>query len=111
MVPPPFSPILYPGPKLTTMLGLSTTAPGSLLYYPQVGTGPMGTKAGQFTTSYGFAQTTGAVFAQQNVGTGGSDFFTFMGYDKRTPLGAENIQTVAGSGDSHISRSMTGCDT
>ena len=38
----------------------------------------------------------GTVFAQQNIGTGGSDFFTFMGYDNRTPLGAGNIQTVAG---------------
>src|SRR5262249_41307103 len=93
-------PILHPGGKVTTMGGGTTMgATGPLLLQPiRSDTTPSGgrTGIGQFTTSYGFAHTTGTVFAQQNIGTGGSDFFTFMGYDKRTPLGAGNIQTVAG---------------
>ena len=38
----------------------------------------------------------GTAIAQATAGTGGDDFFTFMGYDKRTALGAGAIQTVAG---------------
>jgi hypothetical protein len=56
----------------------------------------MGTLAGQFTTQYGFANTTGTVIAQQTDGTGGQDFFTVMGSDARTPLGAGNLSLVAG---------------
>ena len=56
----------------------------------------MGTKAGKYTTRYGFAQTTGTVLAQQTVGTGGQDFFTVMGSDARTALGAGNLSLVAG---------------
>jgi hypothetical protein len=88
--------ILYPGPKLTTMYGLSTTGTGPIFYLPTVGTGPMGTLAGQYTTRYGFGQTTGTVIAQQSQGTGGQDFFTVMGSDARTPLGAGNLSLVAG---------------
>ena len=84
------------GPKLTTMMGLSTTGSAPVYYFPQIATGPMGTQAGQFTTQYGFGQTTGTVIAQQTDGTGGQDFFTVMGSDARTPLGAGNLSLVAG---------------
>jgi len=87
--------ILNPGPKVTTMLGLTHTATGPTLVI-NLGTTPMGFKFANFTTNYGFAHTTGTVFGQQSDGTGGDDFFTFMGYDKRTALGAGAIQTVAG---------------
>src|SRR5262249_6198155 len=50
--------IRYPGPKVTTMRGVSTTGSGPVYYLPTIATGPMGTKAGQFTTRYGFGQTT-----------------------------------------------------
>jgi hypothetical protein len=67
--------------------------------YLVLGTGtPMspGFKFGQFTSNFGFSHTTGSVFGQQTAGTGGDDFLSFMGYDKRTALGAGAIQTVAG---------------
>jgi hypothetical protein len=86
----------YPGPKVTTMRGVSTTGTGPIFYLPAIGTGPMGTLAGQFTTHYGFGQTTGTVFAQQTTGTAGQDFFSVMGSDARTPLGAGNLSLVAG---------------
>jgi hypothetical protein len=88
--------ILYPGPRVTVAMGLSTTGTGPIFYLPTVATGPMGTKAGQYTTRYGFGQTTGTVLAQQSTGTGGQDFFTVMGSDARTPLGAGNLSLVAG---------------
>ena len=90
------SPILYPGPKMTTMFGVTSTGAGPVFYFPQIATGPLGTPAGQFTTQYGFAQTTGTAIVQQSVGSSGSDFFTVMGSDARTPLGAGNISLVAG---------------
>jgi len=87
--------VVNPGPKVTTALGLTNTATGPTLY-TALGTTPMGLKFGQFTSNYGFAHTTGTAIAQATAGTGGDDFFTFMGYDKRTALGAGAIQTVAG---------------
>jgi len=87
--------VLNPGPKVTTGLGLTNTMTGPTLY-AAIGTTSMGLKFGQFTSNYGFLQTTGTVFAQATTNTGGIDFFTFMGYDKRTALGAGAIQTVAG---------------
>jgi len=87
--------IVNPGPKVTTALGLTNTMTGPTLY-TVLGTTPMGLKFGQFTSNYGFLQTTGTAIAQQTAGSGGDDFFTFMGYDKRTALGAGAIQTVAG---------------
>jgi hypothetical protein len=98
MAPAPFNLILYPGPKLTTAMGLTDTMAGPVYYLPTIGTGPPPTsiKAGQITSNYGFSHTTGTVVGQQSTGTGGQDFFTFMGSDARTPLGAGNITTVAG---------------
>jgi len=109
MAPPPLGPILYPGPKLTTMFGLSTTGTGALVLVPAdpIATGPMGTLAGQYTTHYGFGQTTGTVIAQQTARSGGQDFFTVMGSDARTPLGAGNLSLVAGGltfRNTHFSR-------
>ena len=94
MAPAMGSPILFPGPKVNTMF--TTYGPYPVYYLPTIAMGPMGTPAGQFTTSYGFAHTTGTVIAQQAVGTGGFDFFTAMGSDARTPLGAGNLSLVAG---------------
>jgi hypothetical protein len=96
MAPAAFNLILFPGPKLTAALGLSNTMTGMLFYLPTIAVGPMGTLAGQFTSNYGFSHTTGTVIGQQTTGTGGQDFFTFMGGDARTALGAGNISTVAG---------------
>jgi len=96
MAPAPFNVISYPGPKLTTGFGLTNTGTGALYYLPTLALGPMGTPAGQFTSNYGFSHTTGTVIGQQTKGTGGQDFFTFMGNDARTPLGAGNITSVAG---------------
>jgi len=85
------------GPRLTTMGGVTTTGTGPSEFLPTIATGPMGTLAGQFTSNYGFGHTTGTVIGQQTTGTApGDDFFTFMGTDLRTPLGAGNIQSVAG---------------
>ena len=44
----------------------------------------------------GFPFTTGTVFAQQSTGIAGDDFFTAMGSDLRTALGAGNIALIAG---------------
>ena len=52
--------------------------------------------AGQISTHYGFGQTTGTVLAQQTTGSAGQDFFTVMGSDARSPLGAGNLSLVAG---------------
>ena len=96
MFPPIGSPIRYPGPKVTTMLGVTTTGTGAVFYLPVIATGPMGTKASRFTTRYGFAHTTGTVIAQQTQGTGAgtSDFFTVTGSDART--NARGGQHLAG---------------
>ena len=89
--------VTCPGPKVTTMGGVTTTGTGPPQYLTTLATGPNGTRASMFTTSYGFGHTTGTVVAQQTTGTApGDDFFTFMGTDLRTPLGAGNIQSVAG---------------
>jgi len=88
--------ILSPGPKLTTMFGLTTTGTGPTYRFPAIGVSAMGMSIGQSTTEYGFAHTTGTVIVQQTAGTQGDDFFTVMGSDARTPLGAGNISTVAG---------------
>jgi len=87
--------VVNPGPKVTTALGLTNTMTGPTLY-AVLGTTPMGLQFGQFSSNYGFGHTTGTAIGQQTAGTGGDDFFTFMGYDKRTALGAGAIQTVAG---------------
>jgi len=71
MAPPPFNLILYPGPKVTTMLGLSNTGVGAVYYSPYIAIGPMGTKAAQVTTHYGFGQTTGTAIARQTAGSTG----------------------------------------
>src|SRR5262249_59807327 len=92
--PAAFSPILSPGPKLTTMFGTTIAGSGPTFYLPQIATGPMGTKAGQFTKRYGFGATTGTVFVQ--LSTYSQSFFTAMGLDARTPLGAGNLSVTAG---------------
>jgi len=88
--------IRYPGPKLTTMLGLSTAGTGPIWRGPRIGTSAGGMSVAQSTTEFGFAHTTGTVIVQQTEGTDGDDFFTVMGSDMRTALGAGNISTVAG---------------
>jgi hypothetical protein len=94
MVPPMGSPILYPGPKVTTMLGTTPGGTGPVYYLPTLATGPMGTLAGQYTTRLGFANTTGTVLVQNTYYS--NTFFTIMGSDARTPLGAGNIALAAG---------------
>jgi hypothetical protein len=94
MAPAMSSPILYPGPKVTTMLGTTLAGTGPVLYLPAIGVGPMGTPVGQFTTRWGFGQTTGTVLVQNSVYS--STFFTVMGSDARTALGAGNLSVVAG---------------
>jgi hypothetical protein len=96
MFPPMGQLILNPGPKVTTMFGLTNTGTGATFYLPVIAVGPMGTQAGQFTSNYGFAHTTGTVLGQATAGTGGQDFFTFPGSNNLTPLGAGNISTIAG---------------
>jgi len=96
MIPPPLELILHPGPKLTTMFGLTTTGTGPIFRFPALGISTMGMSFGLSTSEYGFAHTTGTVIVQQTAGSGGDDFFTVMGSDARTPLGAGNISTVAG---------------
>jgi len=97
MTPTPNGLVLYPGPKLTTMLGLSTTGTGPIFRLGILGTSSGGMPFARSTTEFGFAHTTGTVIVQQSVGSsGGGTFFTVMGSDARTPLGAGNISTVAG---------------
>lgn len=91
--------VVNPGPKVTTMLGLTNTMTMGVPLQLVLGTGTPNDpnfKFGQFTSNFGFQHTTGTVWGQQTAGTGGDDFLTFMGYDKRTALGAGAIQTVAG---------------
>jgi len=80
------STIMYPGPRVTTMLGLTTTGTGATLLV----------RPGHHTTATGFPFTTGTVFAQQTTGSSGDDFFSVMGSDARTPRGAGNLSLVAG---------------
>jgi hypothetical protein len=88
--------VRYPGPKLTTMFGLTTTGAGPTFRFPGLGVSAGGMSFSQSTTEYGFGHTTGTVIVQQTSGSHGDDFFTVMGSDARTPLGAGNISTVAG---------------
>jgi len=98
VIPPtPNGLVLFPGPKLTTGGGNTATMGMTMTFMlPPIGFSTMGMSAGQITSNYGFAHTTGTIIGQQSVGTGGDDFFTFDGNDARTPLGAGNISTVAG---------------
>jgi len=88
--------ILHPGPKLTTMLGLTPGGTGPTFRFGTIGTSAGGMSVGQSTTEYGFAHTTGTVIVQQTAGTAGADFFTVRGSDMRTAHGAGNISSVAG---------------
>lgn len=82
--------------QIATMLGLSTTGTSQTFRLPPLGVSAMGMPFGQVTSEYGFAHTTGTVIVQKTAGSGNDDFFTVMGSDARTPLGAGNISTVAG---------------
>lgn len=96
--PTPNGLITAPGPPLTTMFGL-TSAPGQpnpTFFLPTIATTPMGLKAGEVRSNVGFPFTTGTVIAQQSFGSAGDDFFTVMGSDMRTALGAGNIALLAG---------------
>src|SRR5262245_48038177 len=94
MVPPMGSPILHPGPFVTTMFGNTLTMPaGGKLRLPPVSPGM--TMTAQYTTNEAFPHTTGTVVVQQ-ITYGIDDLFSVMGSDARTPLGAGNIHTVAG---------------
>jgi hypothetical protein len=88
-------PVTAPGPKLTTMFGLTTTGAGPIYYLPALGFTPMGMPFGQATTQTGFAFTTGTVLVQQ-AAFSGPHTFTLMGSDMRSALGAGNITLVAG---------------
>jgi hypothetical protein len=74
------------------------TAPGPVVRTIPADCGSDPTPVGEpcTLTQTGFPFTTGTVFAQQTTGTGGDDFFTAMGSDLRTALGAGNIALVAG---------------
>src|SRR5215471_1393732 len=85
--------IQTPGPKLTTMGGLTNT--------PMAAGGMTIRIFTEETTHYGLSFTTGAVFAQQVTGSDGQDFFTVMASDMRTILGAGNLSLVAGGLDRH----------
>jgi hypothetical protein len=75
--------------------GMLITMPGPIVgTLPLVDT-PMGAMTGQFTTNWGFPHTTGTILVQQD-GYFPDSFFTLMGSDARTPLGAGNLSTVAG---------------
>jgi hypothetical protein len=77
--------ILTPGPKVTTMGGLTNTMGGPILR-----------TFTETTTNWGLSFTTGTVFAQQTAGTGPNNFFTVMGSDMRTILGGGNLSLVTG---------------
>src|SRR4029434_3937255 len=86
--------ILYPGPKVTRMFGVTNTGSGPIYYFLAATTTPMGFRAGRATTSTGFPWTTGTVLIQQS---GYSEtLWELMGSDLRTPLGAGNIALVSG---------------
>ena len=67
---------------------------GPIFYLPAIGIGPMGTPVGQSTVRDGFGHTTGTVLVQNTVYSW--TFFTAMGSDARTALGAGNLSLVAG---------------
>jgi hypothetical protein len=60
------------------------------------GCGPLLVPPAVSSTQWGFPATTGTVLAQQTTGTADNDFFTVMGSDMRTLLGAGNISLVVG---------------
>ncbi len=95
VVPATNAPVTAPGPKLTTMLGVTTTGAGPVWHFPALGITSMGMPFGHFTTQTGFAFTTGTVLVQQGTYSG-PDTFTLVGSDMRTALGAGNITLVAG---------------
>jgi len=87
LVPPtPSGLITAPGPTIppTGCSGTAGTPPGVC---------PC---CGPITTHTGFRFTTGTVFVQQTTGSVRDTFFTVMGSDMRTALGAGNITLVAG---------------
>src|SRR5262249_33219676 len=86
--------ILHPGGKVTVMGGVTTMGATGPLLQSVLFTTPMGKRVGQFTSGYGFGHTTGTGFVQETAYS--STFFTARGYDKRSAVGAGNIQTVAG---------------
>jgi len=93
LVPPTDSGLVtQPGPQCCG----GTGTPFSPYYLPAVTTTPMGFQAGAASTHTGFPFTTGTVFVQLTTGSAGDTFFTVMGSDMRTALGAGNITLVAG---------------
>ena len=95
MAPPAGGLITAPGPFVTTMFGNTQISPsGVTLRAPAVTPGM--TMTGQYTTHEGFPHTTGTVLVQQSQGSSRDQFFTVMGSDARTPLGAGNLNLVAG---------------
>jgi hypothetical protein len=87
--------VTAPGPRVTTMFGVTTTGAGPVFHFPPIGFTPMGMPIGQSETSTGFAFTTGTVLVQQATYSG-PDTFTLIGSDMRSALGAGNITLVAG---------------
>jgi hypothetical protein len=96
-IPPQPGIITSPGPFITTMFGNTVTMPtGVKLRLPRCCTVGM-TATGQYTTNYGFPHTTGTVLVQMDSAYANVvDFFSVMGSDNRTALGAGNLNTVAG---------------
>jgi hypothetical protein len=96
-IPPQPGVITSPGPFVTTMFGNTGTMPtGAKMKLPRCCTPGM-SNTGQYTTNYGFPQTTGTVIVQQDSAYAAVvDFFSVMGSDNRTALGAGNLNTVAG---------------
>ena len=76
------------------------TAPGPIVSWVPTqcaGTGgPPPSACISYSTHTGFPFTTGTVFVQQTTGPTQDAFFTVMGSDMRTALGAGNITLVAG---------------
>src|SRR5262249_5466491 len=56
--------IRYPGPKVTTMFGLTNTMPGGKLLTLKHGTTPMGLPFWEKATNFGFPFATGTVIVQ-----------------------------------------------
>jgi hypothetical protein len=93
--PPPGQLITAAGPVVACS---SSSTLGSLSGPPRLGRGVVPATHGgphppcspgtRIRTHTGFPFTTGSVFVQQTTGTAGDDFFTLMGSDQRTLLGA-----------------------
>jgi len=86
-------------PLVAPMPGSLITAPGPAIPVGTslwcAGTG-VGSGCTLIETHTGFPFTTGTAIAQQTTGSAGAEFFTVMGSDMRTALGAGNITLVAG---------------